>query len=185
MRSPRPAAEERSERRIVPFLAHVLTHVLRVTFVVLVASGFGLVSYLDHPAVAALAVCWFASIAHRDSGQLCRRCLDSVPADAPRRAEGCWLPLKVAHFTGTAAGMSATVAVCMAPLVAMAMTSAATAGRVFMVAHMWVFTAIYADWIHSRLRCWCPFCPRWDDRGDDEPSPDPARHATTRRGPQS
>lgn len=162
----------------VTFLAHAITYVLPVTFVALVATGFGVTSYVNHFAMAVLLVCWFANLAHHDSGQLCVPCIESVPADAALRADGCRLPLRFAHFVDSRAGILAMVIVCLVPVAAMLTLPAATVARVYLAVHMWVFAVVYADWTHVRLRPWCPFCRRWADGGDHEPSPDPVLQRT-------
>ncbi|WP_162625542.1 hypothetical protein [Mycolicibacterium llatzerense] len=168
----------RLRSRTVTFLAHAITYVLPVTFVVLVAAAFGAASYVNHFAMAALLMCWFATLAHHDNGQLCVRCIESVPKDAALRADGCRVPLRFAHFVESTAGILAMVTVCLVPVVATIILPAPTVDRVYLAVHMWVFAVIYADWTHGRLRPWCPFCRRWDDGGDHEPSPDPVLQRT-------
>ena len=183
MRSSAPSGDAQSGSRVVAFLAHAITVVLPVTFgvliAVLVASGLGLVLYINHLAMLTLGVCWFATVAHQGGSALCERCIESVPADAPLQAKRSWLSMKFAHFLGTKAGTVATIAVCLAPMIAIAMLPAVTVGQLFVAAHLWMLVLIYVDVHHVRLRPWCPFCQRWDDGGDYEPAPGPASQTAT------
>jgi hypothetical protein len=46
---------------------------------------------------------------------------------------------------------------------------------------LWMFAVIYTEWLHHRLRPWCPYCRPWDEGGDQELAPDPTLFGTKTR----
>ena len=47
-------------------------------------------------------------------------------------------------------------------------------------ASVFFYTWCWSQWVHHRLRPWCPYCRDWGDGGDPEvvPDPDPAETKT-------
>lgn len=173
MRSAAYFDDESRGSRVLSWLAHALVYLLPVAVVVRVVSWFGLVSYVNVSVAAALCGCWIACLLHRRTDHLCARCMDTVPADAPTLAERRRGSLRFAHFVTTVPGILCLVAAFVTPLAASAALPETVARLTFIPSDLWTFAMIYTEWTHHRLRPWCPYCGRWDDFGDHEPSPDP------------
>jgi len=165
--------------QVASFLAHAVIYVLPVAVALRVASWFGLLTYINFVCVVALMTCWYASLFHRRTNHLCFRCMDDVPADAPVLVERRRLPLRFTHFVATPLGIICAIAAFTAPLLGAAF-SPHIARPMFIPADLWIFALIYAEWVHHRLRPWCPYCKPWDDFGDREPAPDPTVHNVQR-----
>lgn len=93
-----------------------------------------------------------------------------VPADAPTEAERRLPLLRLAHFGKTVAGTAVFAVVVVGPALLTALfDGAGTARLLYIPGDLWITAVIYSEWMHHRLRPWCPFCRPWDDEGDEEP----------------
>lgn len=45
-------------------------------------------------------------------------------------------------------------------------------------AHVWLMASFGSMWRHHKYLPWCPWCRRWDEGGEHEPSPDPVDNGT-------
>lgn len=160
-------------------VAHSLMYVLAIAFSVRVASWFGLLEGVNEVLTWVLIGTFGASIWHRLRSGLCLRCMAEVPDDAPVRAERQRGLLKIAHFNGRWKSVAVTVGlVFLGPVVLALMLDGDHSNFSSAPADVWIFVLIYSEWLHHRLRPWCPYCRDWDDDGDPEPSPDPTTSGT-------
>ncbi len=174
-----PSDGSSGESRVLTVLAHSLIYVLGITVLVCVASWFNLSSGVDGIMRWVLILFFGVAIWHRLTARLCLRCMDEVPADAPVRAEHQRRLLRLAHFNGTWKCTAFTVAlVIFGPVVVQLWTTDEDSPLTSAPGDVWVFAIIYAEWLHHRLRPWCPYCRDWDGDGDLEPSPDPTALGT-------
>lgn len=156
-------------------LTHALPWVLAVGLVMRVASWFGWLTWLDLGVGVVLLTCSAATLLHRGSANLCVRCMEEVPADAPDRAHRRRSLLWFAHLVTSPIGIGALVI----PVVALSVLGTAFGGPTIerlarLPLDVTLFATMYAAWMHHRLRPWCPYCRDWDQDGDLEPSPDPS-----------
>lgn len=160
-------------------VAHSLIYALGVAFLVRVASWFGLLEDVSGVAMWALIPFIGISTWHQMRGGLCLRCMAEVPDDAPVRAERHRVLLRMAHFNSVWAIIAVTVAFLVLGRVVLAPLLDDDDSTLFLApADMWIFALIYGQWLHHRLRPWCPYCRDWGDDGDPEPSPDPTTSGT-------
>lgn len=160
-------------------VAHSLVYVLGAATLARVASWFGWLEGVNEVLTWMLVVTVGASIWHRLRSGLCLRCLAEVPADAPVRAERQRGLLKIAHFNSSWKSVAITVAFVVLSPVVLALLLGGDHSKISSApADILVFVLIYAEWLHHRLRPWCPYCRDWDDDGDPEPSPDPTTFGT-------
>jgi hypothetical protein len=111
---------------------------------------------------------------HNSLTRICVRCMTEVPADAPVRAQKRKRILRTAHFLGTGPALALLAVLLVADFVG-PWTPAGKLADIPIA--LWVAAAWSTDWVHHRLRPWCPYCPRWDGGGGiQEPSPDPVDH---------
>ncbi|QRY49068.1 hypothetical protein [Mycolicibacterium septicum] len=157
--------------------AHWLPFLLGAAVVARVAIWFGVLVNVGYIVLVVFLVGSVVTMLHHHSGQLCIRCMNDVPADAPTRAQRQKAILRFSHFTMTVPAI----------LVLLVLTFGA-----ILIAHLipegsqwpyipqslWVLMLAYAELVHHRLRPWCPYCRDWDDEGDHEPSPDPTTFGT-------
>lgn len=164
--------------RIRSAIAHSLTYVLALALVSRVATWFGL--FLDgaHFVSAALLVCWLVAGFHRDSEHLCERCLREVPIAAPARAERQRSLLRFAHVAKSVIGCAVLAVVSVGPPLLAVLMPVEVPRLLYIPGDLWLVAIIYAEWVHHRLRPWCPFCDPWDEEGDEEPAPDPTWSGT-------
>lgn len=163
---------ESSWRRVQSAIAHTLVYVLAVGLVVRVTTWFGLFIGANQIITLILLVSWMLSGRHRRQEHLCARCVDEVPADAPTRAERQRPLLCFSHLANTVKGI-AILGVLMAGPPLLSLMTGDVARLMTIPGDLWLFATIYTEWVHHRLRPWCPYCDPWDDDGDEEPSPDP------------
>lgn len=168
--------------RMQSALAHALIYLLAVAAFARILSWFGLLGWVDLLTATALVMCWAVSGFHRRRNQLCIRCMDDVPADAPARAERQRFPLWFVHFNSTVQGLTATAMLVLGARLPHAITGDATLRLLQIPGDLWMFAIIYSEWLHHRLRPWCPYCRPWDEGGDEEPAPDPTSLGTKVRG---
>lgn len=157
--------------RVQSALAHALIYVLLTGIALRVLSWLGLLVEVNLAVAVVLLGCWLATGFHRRQQYLCARCMDEVPADAPTMAQRRQLVLRMAHLSGSFTGL-AIMTVLLAVPTFLPLRDDVTR-LVAIPADLWLFAAIYSEWLHHRLRPWCPYCDRWDEDGDEEPSPDP------------
>lgn len=173
--------DESGASRMQSAMAHSLIYVLAAAMLVRAASWFGLLTVVNALVAAVLLTCWLVSGFHRRKDHLCFQCMEEVPADAPTRAERRRRSLRFAHFTGSPRGLPVTIMIVGGPAVVGIAMYGATPTRYFIPSDLWMFAAIYAEWLHHRLRPWCPHCRPWDEGGDEEPAPGPTLFDTKAR----
>jgi hypothetical protein len=154
-------------------MAHALIYVLAVAVAVRAASWFDLLTVVNAFVAAVLMLCWLMSGFHRRKDHLCFRCMNEVPADAPTQAERRRRSLRFAHFTSSLHGLPVTIAIVAGPAILSIAAHGATPLGYLVPGDLWMFAVIYAEWLHHRLRPWCPYCRPWDEGGHEEPAPDP------------
>lgn len=161
-------------------VAHSLVYVLCAAALARVASWFGWLEGVNEVLTWMLVVTVGASIWHRLRSGLCLRCLAEVPDDAPVRAERQRRLLRLAHFNGGWKGVVACTItlLILGRVVVELLLNGDHLNLSTAPADILVFVLIYAEWLHHRLRPWCPYCRDWDDDGDPEPSPDPTTFGT-------
>lgn len=128
-----------------------------------------------------LVVVWIITTCHVGLARICVRCMQEVPADAPARAQRQRPVLRLEHLSrggwfslGVLAAMFGVGWLRLQLYPDAAARAAGDGMWMYLTSDAFIFAIIYADWLHHRLRPWCPFCPRWDDGGGlREPSPDP------------
>lgn len=160
--------------RPITALTHALPWVLVVAIPLRVVSWFGLLSWLDLAAAVVLLVCMAATIQHQRAAQLCLRCIEEVPIDAPVRAERRRALLWFTHFMASGVGIAAYLAVF--GVAAAGVPLGVSVAKVPL--DLMMFATLYCTWVHHRLRPWCPYCRDWDGDGEPEPSPDPSESGT-------
>lgn len=160
-------------------VAHSLVYVLGIALLLRVASWFGLLDGANTVTSWVLMTIYLASIWHRIRSGLCLRCMAEVPDDAPVRAERQRGLLRLAHFNSQLKGVAVMLAIAfLSPIVLAKLLDDAHQNLSNAPADLWIFVFIYTEWLHHRLRPWCPYCRNWDDDGDPEPSPDPTTFGT-------
>jgi hypothetical protein len=165
--------DESRASQIQSAMAHSLIYVLAAAVLVRAASWFGVLTVVNAFVAAVLLTCWLVSGFHRRKDHLCFRCMSEVPADAPTRAERRRRWLRFAHFTGSLGGLSITIMIVGGPAAVGIAMYGATPTRYFIPGDLWMFAVIYTEWLHHRLRPWCPYCRPWDEGGNEEPALDP------------
>lgn len=159
-------------------MAHALIYVLAVAALARIASWFGLLGWVDIATAVVLVACWAVSVFHRRRDHLCARCMDDIPADAPTQAEGRRFPLWFVHFNSTLRGMTITMLLVVGARLPHSIAGDPGLRLVQIPGDLWMFAIIYSEWLHHRLRPWCPYCRPWDDGGDEEHAPDPTLFGT-------
>lgn len=104
--------------------------------------------------------------------------MDANPADAPTQAERRRFPLWFVHFNSTLRGMTITVLLVVGARLPHAISGDPGLRLLQVPGDLWMFAIIYSEWLHHRLRPWCPSCRPCDDGGDQEHAPDPALFGT-------
>lgn len=112
--------------------------------------------------------------------RLCERCIAAAPALNPDAAVARWDPaLRVCHRPKR---VVATLSVLLlAGLVASAALRGWPSGLLNGITITLIGAASTAQWQHTRLQPWCPYC-HWGDGGDEETVPDPDPSATMTPG---
>ncbi|WP_285029790.1 hypothetical protein [Mycolicibacterium sp. lyk4-40-TYG-92] len=173
--------DESRSSRLQTAMAHSLIYVLAAAALVRALSWFGMLTVVNAFVAAVLLTCWLVSGIHRRKDHLCFRCMNEVPADAPTRAERRKRSLRFAHFTSSLRGLPVTIMIVGGP-VALGLAVYGTTPTVYLIpGDLWMFAVIYTEWLHHRLRPWCPYCRPWDEGGDAEPAPDPTLFGTKTR----
>lgn len=152
---------------------HLLIYVLAFSLAIRIATWFGLLVWVNYAVAVVLLAFWVASAHHRSREHLCLRCMEEVPADAPMQAERRRPLLRFSHFANTAAGVAVLGILLVGPPLVAELRSTEMNPLLAAPGDLWLFTVIYTEWVHHRLRPWCPYCDPWDDEGDPEPAPDP------------
>lgn len=179
-----PSDYPSSAPKFLTALAHSLVYVLVVGLVLHVVSWFRILNDLDLIVTALLIMCLPVAVWHHHTGGLCIRCMAELPAHAPVRAERMRWMLRFAHFACTVKGLVVMHVVCFTPLLIVIFFPSVFADGIrsfvwFRIpGDIWISTLIYSTWLHHQLRPWCPYCRRWDDGGEPEPSPDPTVSST-------
>lgn len=165
--------------RVMTVMTHALPWVLGVAVVLRIAAWFGVSTWLDVGAGAALLACTITTIVHRRSSHLCVRCMDEFPADAPVRAEQRKTVLWFCHAVTSGIGPAVSIGPAVAlPVLAIVFGDPTLQRLARIPLDLLVFSVAYASWLHHRLQPWCPYCRGWDEGGDPEPSPDPTKFGT-------
>ncbi len=160
-------------------MAHALVYVLGVAILMRVALWFGYLEGANEIMTWVLMIVFGASVWHQLRPGLCLRCMKEVPLDGPVRAETQRSLLKLAHFNGSWKSVIVTVAlVIVGPIIVQLLVNGEHTSLSSVPSDLWIFALIYSNWLHHRLRPWCPYCRDWDDDGDPEPSPDPTTFGT-------
>lgn len=160
-------------------MAHALVYVLGIAILLRVALWFGYLEGANEIMAWVLMIVFGASVWHQLRPGLCLRCMKEVPLDGPVRAETQRSLLKLAHFNGSWKSVIVTVAlVIVGPIIVELLLNGEHTSLSSVPSDLWIFALIYSNWLHHRLRPWCPYCRDWDDDGDPEPSPDPTTFGT-------
>jgi len=121
---------------------------------------------------------WFV---HDHDTTLCLPCIETVPADAPVRAERRKIVLWFQHFLTRRSARVIVLVLAIGPsipLMALHLQSTDVARWAYAPAIAWTFASTFAISQHRQLRPWCSYCRGWDKDGDHEPSPDPVAFDT-------
>jgi hypothetical protein len=120
------------------------------------------------------------SAMHVDVARLCLKCMEAVKADAPLRVQRprTRALLKLHHvmnelpFWQRLAGFVLMISV---PIFCTQVLKldVIVARLIYLPFDLLLIAWIYATWPHHKYRPWCPWCRRWDEGGEHEPSPDP------------
>ena len=116
---------------------------------------------------------WFV---HDHDTSLCIPCIETVPADAPIRAERRKFVLWFQHFLTRRVALVITLMLVFGPsilLIALHLELTDVARWAYVPMTAWFFAGMFAVSQHRQLRPWCSYCRGWDKDGDHEPSPDP------------
>ncbi|EUA70463.1 hypothetical protein I540_3308 [Mycobacteroides abscessus subsp. bolletii 1513] len=152
-------------------MAHALVYVLGIAILLRVALWFGYLEGANEIMTWVLMIVFGASVWHQLRPGLCLRCMKEVPLDGPVRAETQRSLLKLAHFNGSWKSVTVTVAlVIVGPIIVDLLLNDEHTSLSSVPSDLWIFALIYSNWLHHRLRPWCPYCRDWDDDGDPEPS---------------
>ena len=154
-------------------IAHSLIYVLAASLLFRVGAWFGVFTGVSLAFNATLVICWIVAFIHRRRDHLCARCMQEVPATAPTQAERRRPLLRFSHFATTVGGTAAFAAVVFVPTLLADHFSGHVGRSLYIPGDLWITAVIYCEWVHHRLRPWCPYCRPWDDDGDEEPAPDP------------
>lgn len=174
VRSTSPFGDHGGAPRVQSIIAHSLIYILALSMLFRVTAWFGWFVAVTLVFNAILLLCWVVSSVHRHRDHLCEWCMRDVPADAPTEAERRLPLLRLAHFNMTVAGTAVfAVVVVVPPLLTAVLDGSPTDRLLYIPGDVWITAVIYSEWVHHRLRPWCPFCKPWDDEGDEEPAPDP------------
>ncbi|MFH5230566.1 hypothetical protein [Antrihabitans spumae] len=167
------SGDDSASLRALTKFAHALVFVLAVAVVVRAATWFDRLVWLNTLVTLVLLTFWFIASSHRRRNQMCLQCIEEVPADAPLRAERQKPLLRLVHFANSIPGFAVVTALVLGPSVIELIVGWERSRVRTIPGDLWLFAAIYSEWVHHRLRPWCTYCDRWDEGGDAEPSPDP------------
>jgi hypothetical protein len=167
----RSSGDDRPMGRLLNRVAHLLIPVVLIAVPIGIARHLApsrVPSWLSIVSSIAYCLVFMVALLHQTFAGICVRCMQEVPRDAARQAlRWRWL-LWCFHSMPI---MLLLIVVAVASGVAVAQGAPSWVGLLMDA----VTLLSVADlWAHHRLRPWCPYCRRWDDGGEQEPSPDPA-----------
>lgn len=169
--------------KLIAFCAHSLIYIVAID----IAAGFA-VAWHAPSAVLRIAnmvvmLCSWAMMFHRRSRGLCVRCMTEVPLDAPAEAQRRKSLLWLVHALGSRKG-AIWLFVLLGVALALPAVVRAPLALSFSMLPFCVFSlvVVYGESLHHRLQPWCPYCRRWEDGGEHEPSPDPVDYGFTKVG---
>lgn len=167
--------DETRTQRVLNVVTHWMLWAIAVQAVLRVPWYFGHNSWALDLGGWLCTVLIILSQVHNLFARLCVKCMEAVPADAGQRAQRQQSVLWLSHSLTSLRGFGLYAIAC----VGVSMLVASGFPRLITVPlDLFTTTFLYSLWLHHKLRPWCPYCRRWDDGGEHEPSPDPVAKAT-------
>ncbi|MFT4087529.1 MAG: hypothetical protein QM658_10310 [Gordonia sp. (in: high G+C Gram-positive bacteria)] len=164
------APDDGAFKRALDWVRHSLPVVLVVVAVLRIAGWFGFFPLVGTLALGIVVVVQIVDRAHRESG-LCMRCYACAPLDGSLEAARRRPVLRLFHLWATRRGLGVYGLTVITPLVLVAVYDGP---QWWMIpSDVALLGTIAISYLHHRLQPWCPYCRRWDDGGEREPSPDP------------
>lgn len=156
-------------------IAHLMLPLAIVSMGVRSVEWFVRLPYwLSIPVAALVTTTFIFGVLHLSIARICLRCMEEVPADAPVRAQQQRWLLWYEHLWRNPKWALAFIAVLFgAPFLRQKLFGDTGGFWLYAPTDIGWFLMVYATWVHHRVSPWCPYCRRWDEGGDHEPSPTP------------
>jgi len=123
------------------------------------------------PFVVVILISW----AHLALNPMCLKCMRSVPVDAPAQAQRQVYLLWISHymigwlFLGAMVGLAVVNSIVRVIIFGTIYEPSWTRAPL----DIFIMGVLWSEWVHHKLRPWCPYCKDWDEGGEHEVVPDP------------
>jgi cytochrome b561 len=176
--------ERNNRTRLGARLAHWLVPAATIIYILNIVRYFpyqrsGFFGTISAYVVIAGTVIIIIGLLHLGVARICIRCMESVPPDAPVRAQRQKWLLRYAHAMNEKRYLFAIIGYnligwfLVSWLFPVGPDNVIRSGWIFVPVDLALLLMAISLSAHHRMSPWCPYCRGWDDGGMREPSPDP------------